>query len=67
MTLSELPSHYHDQYVSANSGGSSYRIDYEADASSVTYAQGIYTGTTGGGAAFNMIQPSITKYFAIKY
>jgi prepilin-type N-terminal cleavage/methylation domain-containing protein len=67
MTLAELPSHYHDQYVSANSGGSSIRIDYHADASSVTYTQGINTGSTGGGAAFNMIQPSITKYFAIKY
>jgi prepilin-type N-terminal cleavage/methylation domain-containing protein len=66
MTLAELPTHYHDQYVTANSG-SSYRIDYHADASSVTYSQGINTGSTGGSTAFNMIQPSITKYFAIKY
>ena len=67
MTLGELPSHYHDQIVTANSGGSSLRIDYKADASSVTYSQNISTNSTGGGAAFNMIQPSITKYYAIKY
>lgn len=66
MTIAELPTHYHDQYVTANTG-SSIRIDYHADASSATYSQGINTGNTGGGAAFNVIQPSITKYFAIKY
>jgi prepilin-type N-terminal cleavage/methylation domain-containing protein len=66
-TVGELPSHAHDQYVTANSGGSSIRIDYHADAASVTYAQNMYTGTTGGGAAHNVIQPSITKYYAIKY
>jgi microcystin-dependent protein len=67
LTIAELPSHGHDQYVTANSGGSSIRIDYKADASSVTYAQNQVTGSTGGSAAHNVIQPSITKYFAIKY
>jgi prepilin-type N-terminal cleavage/methylation domain-containing protein len=66
-TVAELPSHSHDQYVSANSGGSSIRIDYKADASSVTYSQNQATGATGGNQAHNVIQPSITKYFAIKY
>lgn len=66
MTIAELPTHYHDQYVTANTG-SSIRIDYHADASSATFSQGINTGNTGGSAAFNVIQPSITKYFAIKY
>lgn len=66
-TVAELPSHSHDQYVTANSGGSSIRIDYKADASSVTYAQNQNTGATGGNQAHNIIQPSITKYFAIKY
>jgi len=66
-TVAELPAHGHDQYVSANSGGSSIRIDYTSDASSVTYSQGINNGNTGGNAAHNVIQPSITKFFAIKY
>ena len=66
-TIAELPSHVHDQYVSANSGGSSIRIDYSTDASSVTYSQNQVTGSTGGNQTHNVIQPSITKYFAIKY
>ncbi|RWZ78929.1 MAG: hypothetical protein EOT05_00085 [Candidatus Microsaccharimonas sossegonensis] len=66
-TLAELPSHSHDQYVTANSGGSSIRIDYKSDASSATYSQNQTTGSTGGDQAHNVIQPSITKYFAVKY
>lgn len=67
MTLAELPSHSHAQYVTANSGCCAIRRDYKSDASGGTYAQNQSTGGAGGSAAFNIIQPSITKMFAIKY
>lgn len=67
LTINEMPSHSHAQYVTANSGGSAIRNDYVADASGLAYPQGQVTGSTGGGAAFNIIQPSIVALFAIKY
>lgn len=67
MTLAELPSHSHAQYVTAANGGNAWRNDYKADAAGGGYAQGISTGTTGSSTAYNVIQPSITKMFAIKY
>jgi len=66
-TLSELISHSHAQYVTANSGGPAIRNDYSSDAAGGTYAQNMITNTTGSSAAYNVIQPSITKMFAIKY
>ncbi|MDB5160348.1 MAG: hypothetical protein JWO99_611 [Candidatus Saccharibacteria bacterium] len=68
MTLSELPVHSHAQYVTNPlAGGSAIRNDYKADAAGGSYGQNISTNGTGGGAAYNVIQPSITKMFAIKY
>jgi prepilin-type N-terminal cleavage/methylation domain-containing protein len=67
MTLAELPSHSHAQNVTALTNGSSTRTDYKADAAGGTYTQNIYTDTAGSSAAYNVIQPSITKMFAIKY
>lgn len=67
LTIAEMPSHSHAQYVTALSGGSALRDDYKADAAGGVYTQGINTGATGGGAAFNIIQPSIVVQFAIKY
>ena len=67
MTLAEMPSHAHAQYVTANSGCCAIRRDYKADSSGGTYAQNQLTGNTGSSAAFNVTQPSITKMFAIKY
>ncbi len=67
MSLAELPAHSHEQYVTANSGGTAVRNDYSADAAGGLYPQGINTSSTGGGAARNNIQPSIVKEFAIKY
>jgi len=67
MTIGEMPSHAHGQYVSANSGGGAVRRDYSSDNSGVPYGQGVNTGTTGSSSAYNVIQPSITKMFAIKY
>ncbi|HEY8885992.1 MAG TPA: tail fiber protein [Candidatus Microsaccharimonas sp.] len=67
MTLSEMPVHSHAQYVTAANGGNPWRNDYKADAAGGGYAQNASTNATGGGAAYNVIQPSITKMFAIKY
>lgn len=67
MTLAELPSHSHNQYVTANDGCCGIRRDYKSDSSGGNYSQGIASGSTGGGAAFNTIQPSITKMTAIKF
>ncbi len=67
LSVSQIPSHSHDQVVTANSGGPSVRIDYKSDASGGRYPQGITTGSAGGSLPHNNIQPSITKQFAIKY
>jgi len=67
MTIGEMPSHAHAQYVSANSGGSAVRKDYVSDNTGGIYAQGVNTGSAGSSSAYNVIQPSITKMFAIKY
>lgn len=68
MSLAELPSHVHGQYVTNPlPGGTAIRNDYKADAAGGIYGQNLPTGTTGGSAAYNVIQPSIAKMFAIKY
>ena len=68
MSIGELPSHSHYQVVTNPvSGGTAIRNDYKADAAGGVYTQGVNTNSTGGGAAYNVIQPSITKMFAIKY
>jgi prepilin-type N-terminal cleavage/methylation domain-containing protein len=67
MSLAELPSHVHGQTVTASSGGPALRDDYKGDAAGATYAQNMNTDNAGGNAPYNVIQPSITKMFAIKY
>jgi prepilin-type N-terminal cleavage/methylation domain-containing protein len=67
ITLAELPSHSHMQYITANTGGFAVRTDYSADSTGGTYSQGINTGSAGGGAASNVTQPSIVKQYAIKW
>lgn len=68
MSLAELPSHSHGQVVTNPlAGGSAIRNDYKSDTNGVTYAQNMNTNSTGGSAPYNIIQPSITKMFAIKY
>lgn len=67
LTVNEMPSHSHGQYVTANSGGSAIRNDWTSDGSSLPYSQGVNTGGAGSGAAYSVIQPSITKRYAIKY
>lgn len=67
LTINEIPSHSHDQYVTANSGGPAIRLDYSSDGASQAYAQGTNTQSTGSGTAYSVIQPSIAKNYAIKF
>ncbi len=68
MTLAQLPSHNHGQVVTANNGCCGVRRDFRGDGTGYqAYVQGADTAPTGGGAAFNKTQPSITKMFAIKF
>jgi len=67
LTIAEMPSHSHEEYVSANTGGTAVRNDYSADAHGGIYAQGINTASAGGDQPHNNIQPSIVALFAVKY
>lgn len=63
LTITEMPGHAHEQYVTANSGGSGIRKDYVGEQDGLMkYPQGIDTGYAGSGAAHNNIQPYITCY-----
>lgn len=63
LTQNEMPSHSHDQYVTANSGGGATRNDFDSDTHGILYAQGCTTAATGGSTAHNNLQPYITVYF----
>ncbi len=67
LTAAEMPSHAHDQMVTALSGGSAIRNDYSSDGNGDIYTQGVSTNAAGGSGAHNNIQPSIALYFYIKY
>lgn len=62
LTIDELPSHSHRQYVSANNGNDSIRRDWDSDGSGRAYDQGMNTGSTGGDKPHNNLQPYITIY-----
>lgn len=49
LTIDEIPSHSHRQYVTANNGNQAIRRDYSSDGGSTMYDQGINTGSAGGG------------------
>lgn len=62
LTISEIPSHNHRLYSrSVYSGSGKYIAHCNEDSSSTSYAY--YTGSTGGGAAHNNLQP----YAVVKY
>lgn len=61
LTVDEMPSHTHDQYVTANSGNAGVRKDYNQDANTSVYYQ-CQTGSRGGGQAHNNLQPYITCF-----
>lgn len=61
LTVDEIPSHKHLQYVGANTGSWAIRRDYNEDGGCAAYPQG-QTQATGGGQAHNNLQPYITCY-----
>lgn len=62
LTIDEMPSHSHAQYVSANNGNQAIRRDYSSDGNSSLYPQGNNTGNTGGNKPHNNLQPYVTVY-----
>lgn len=59
LTIDEMPEHSHAQYVTAKASVSTgVRTDYNEDAPSAAYEQGINTGDTGNGRPHNNIQPT---------
>lgn len=62
LTIDEMPSHSHRQFVSANNGSDSIRRDWSSDGAGRAYDQGMETGRTGGNRPHNNLQPYITIY-----
>lgn len=62
LTIDEMPSHSHRQFVSANNGSDSIRRDWSSDGASRAYDQGMETGRTGGNRPHNNLQPYVTIY-----
>lgn len=61
----EMPSHTHDQYVTANTGVNGVRQDYRSDQQSERYYQ-CQTGPRGGDGYHNNIQPYLAVYFWVR-
>ena len=63
LTVNEMPRHNHAQYVAAKTNpATGIRVDYNEDAPSSAFEQGINTGYAGNGQPHNNMQPSITVY-----
>lgn len=63
LTVDEMPRHDHAQYVAAKTNPTTgVRVDYNEDAPSGAFEQGINTGYAGNGQPHNNMQPSITVY-----
>lgn len=62
LTIDEMPSHSHRQFVSANDGSDSIRRDWDSDGPGRAYDQGMETGRTGGNQPHNNLQPYVTIY-----
>ena len=64
LTVDEMPSHNHNQVITANTGGSiNGRTDYGTDSSTMTkYSQGVTTSNTGSDQAHNNLLPYVVVY-----
>ena len=63
LTTDNLPSHTHPQYIATTGGSISANMDYvDYSTSARTATQGISTGETGKGKAFNMLPPYLVVY-----
>ena len=62
LSVSEMPSHTHDEYVPASASGGTEKIGLDTNASGSTDS-GCDTGTAGSGSAHNNLQPYIVCYF----
>ena len=63
LSAANLPSHTHPQYVATNGGSTSANLDYNGWVSNgKAVAQGIPTGATGQGTAFNIMPPYLVVY-----
>lgn len=62
LTITEMPTHSHEQNVSSGNTGSAIRNDYREDARGLVYPQGLQTNQTGGSQSHNNIQPYIGVY-----
>ena len=62
LTISEMPSHYHAQNVTANTGSDGGRLDYSGEGESSVVDHGVSTSATGGGQAHNNMPPYVSVY-----
>ena len=63
LSVANLPSHTHPQYVATNGGSTSANLDYNGWVSNgKAVAQGIPTGATGQGTTFNIMPPYLVVY-----
>ena len=63
-SVGELPSHHHQQYVTANPGEGSYstRKDYASDEDNMDIYPQVNTGNTGNDLHHNNLPPAIATY-----
>ena len=63
LSVDNLPSHTHPQYVATNGGSTSANLDYNGWVSNgKAVAQGIPTGATGQGTKFDIMPPYLVVY-----
>ena len=61
LSTAQMPSHSHDQYVTANSGSEGVRFDYNLDQQTSRYYQ-CRTGAEGSGSAHDNMPPYLAVY-----